>query len=246
MSVATDDVAKAKARGAFPKYLREVGTIVLGVLIALIVGEVANAVRERVEAQRSMAAVRSDMMDNSSSFELTAPWGDCALRRLDALSAELALVRKTGRLRDIGEVGGLFGTTYRSGSWDSAVANRDTLFLDPARVADLTDYHEVLSLLRVNRDEINLGWARLGVMSHAAGRMDDNTFSSLNQTIAELRYRTKFSMLAARLSLDGHRRLGFPVVYTLFNGKPQTRAESWRQVKAQQVCQPLEVAPAGK
>ncbi|MEO5578769.1 MAG: hypothetical protein ABIR25_06955 [Sphingomicrobium sp.] len=226
--------------------MREVGTIVLGVLIALVIGEIANAVRQRVEAQRSMAAVRADMIDNSSTLELMAPWGNCALKRLDALSAELAIVRKTGRLRDIGDVDGLFGTTYRSGSWESAVANRDVLFLDPARVADLTDYHEVLSLLRVNRDEINLGWARLTVMSHAAGRMDDNTFSSLNQSIAELRYRTKFSLLAARILIDAHRRLGFPVVYTPMNGKPQTREAAWRGAKADPVCQPLEVAPGGK
>jgi hypothetical protein len=43
------------------KFLREVTSIVLGVLIALAIGEVAEAVRWRVRVGNSMAAIRQEM-----------------------------------------------------------------------------------------------------------------------------------------------------------------------------------------
>lgn len=238
------DAAQPKHFRGWRSFLREVGIIVLGVLIALVVGEAANAVRQRVEAGRSMEAIRADLIDNSS-FELTAIAAGCADRRLNSISHEIALFRKTGRLRDIGEIGSPPITTFRSGSWDSAVSNRDTLFLDKARVADLTDYHELLRAYRLTQDEASLDWARMELVSHAPGPMDDNTLATVKQTIVELRYRTRLIALFARLLLETHKRLGLPVVSSPFNGKPQTREGSLRKVKTMPFCQPLQVAQSG-
>jgi hypothetical protein len=158
------------------------------------------------------------------------------------LAEELALARKGGRLRNIGEIGYLPVTTFRSGSWDSAVANRDSLFLNKTEVADLTDYHDVLGSYRSNSDESRLAWARLGVLSNAPGPIDDNTLTAARQSIAELRYRIGMGGLMARVSLEAHKRLGFPIVYTPFNGVPQTREDSLRKAKESELCGPLQVS----
>jgi hypothetical protein len=222
-------------------FLGEVGIIVLGVLLALLIGEVANAIRQRVEANRAMEAVRADMIDNSSAFEVAPLYVDCANRRLDAVSQEITQVRRTGRLRNIGEIGIPGATTLRSGSWESAVANRDTLFIDAARIADLTDYHELLGQYRALQEQANLDWARLGLLTHAAGSMDENTMATVRQTVVELRYRTKMVGLIARLLLETHQGLGFPVVYAPFNGVSRTKEEVFRSVQAGPFCQRLQV-----
>lgn len=236
------DASEAIQPHGWRNFLREVGIIVLGVLIALIVGEVATAVRQRVEARRSMDAIRADMIDNSSTFEIALVVVPCAQRRLDALADELALARKVGRLRKIGEIGRPPTSTFRSGSWASAVANRDSLFLNKAEVADLTDYHDLLGSYQVNRDESSLAWARLGVLSNAPGPIDDNTLAAASQGIAELRYRTRMVGVMARVLLEAHKRLGFPIVYTPYNGMPQTREASLRRARELELCRPLQVS----
>lgn len=222
-------------------FLAEVGIIVLGVLIALVIGEIATAVRQRVEARRSMAAIRSDMIDNSASFEMSVFDLSCAGRRIDAVSRELEQARRIGRLSDIGEIGRSWYSTFRMGSWDSAVSNRDVLFLPPDQVAELTDYHEAMAILQELQQQMNLDWSRLAVLSHAPGRIDDNTLSAARQTIAELRFRTRAASLAATLMLETHRRLGFPVVYTPFNNQPRTREQSLRRLRERDFCRPLQV-----
>jgi hypothetical protein len=116
-------------------FLGDVGIFVLGVLVALIIGEVPNASRQRVEATRTMVAVRAGMFDNSTSFEVTSRLVKCANRRLDAVPQELAQLRRTGRRPAIGEDGSQGWSDFlcqgwsdfRSGSYESAVANPDTL-----------------------------------------------------------------------------------------------------------------------
>lgn len=231
-----------KGWGAFG---REVGVIVLGVLIALVVGEAANAVRLRVEAQRAMEVVRADMIDNSAAFEIRIVTAACARRRLDELTQEIADLRRTGRLRYIGKIGGPPLQTFRAGTWDSAVGNRDVLFVDRHRVAELTDYHELLREYRAIEDVAALDWARLRVLSHAAGPVDGNTLAAVSQTIAELRYRTDRAEHLAHQMLDVHRGLGFPVEYLPFNGQPRTRESALRSIREDLFCRPLQVAEGG-
>lgn len=223
------------------KFLREVGSIVLGVLIALGLGEVADAVRLRVSAKRALAAVRADMIDNAVAFDLQTLRTACANRRLDVLTAELDAARRTGKLRDIGEIGGTAPRTFRSGSWESAVANGDTLYLDKELVADTTDYHVALQIFRSEEVETGLGWARLGVLTHAPGPIDDNTLSSARQTIAELRYHTKTGTMAAAALREMNATLLVPLEYTSYNGQPWTRSQAFQMIRQGPLCRPLEI-----
>jgi hypothetical protein len=186
------------------------------------------------------------MIDNSSTFEIAGWAASCAQRRLEGLSNELANSRKTGQLSRLGEIGRMPIASFRSGSWDSAVANRDVLFLNKADVAELTDYHDVLQTYQALRDESSLDWARLTVLSNTPGPLDENTYAMAKQTIAELRYRTRTIEMMARVLLETQKRLGFPVIYTPYNGKPQTREESFRRVRESPLCRPLDVSQASR
>lgn len=220
-------------------FLREVGIIVLGVLIALGFGEVADAVRHRVNAQRALAAVRADMIDNTSSFELWPLAERCGRRRLATVAAELDHARRTGRLRDIGEIGTSSTRSFRTGTWESAVGNGDTLFMDKAVVAELSDYHDGLRTYGEVRDEAAMDWARLSVLAHAPGPIDDNTLSSARQTLAELKARTARAYRLADLLLMHHRRMGVPIEYLPFNGQPRSREQTVQAIKGSILCRPL-------
>ena len=223
------------------KFVKDVGGIVLGVLIALAIGEVADAARKRVHAGMAFDAVRTDMLDNYAMFEMTALAGPCIERRLAAVSAELEHARSTGQLRDIGDIGFGDSSTFRTGAWERAVANGDTLYMSDDRVAGLADYHDLLRMYRAYMDDALLDWARLGALSDAPGAIDDNTLSSARLTVAELKFRTSSIAYIATLLVQVHEQLGLPAAYTPFNGVPRSRDDLPRLVNESQICQALEV-----
>ena len=172
------------------KFAKDVGGIVLGVLIALGIGEVADAVRKRVNANIAANAVRADMLDNYAVFEVEVLSATCVEGRIAALTAELEHARSVGQLRDIGDIGFGASSTFRTGAWDRAVANGDTLYMSDQKVAGLADYHDLLRIYRAYmEDALRIGRA-LEFLSDAPGAIDDNTLSSARITVAELKYRT--------------------------------------------------------
>lgn len=231
---------EVQARGQ-RTFLAEVGIIILGVLVALFIGEAATAVRQRVDAQRSMEAIRADMIDNSSQFELTLLLNSCADRRLDVISAEIAKARLSGILPDVGDLGVWGGSTARTGAWESAVANQNILFLDKERVAKLTDYHEGLEFYQTFQNDAALNWARLTVLTHAPGCISDDTLAFVSQAIAEIRHQNRYTTLLANVLLQTHNELGFPVEYTPMNGKPTNKKDTIRSIKTLPNCQPLQI-----
>jgi len=224
------------------KFAKDVGGIVLGVLIALGIGEIADTARKHLNARLAFDAVRADMLDNYQMFEVTTLMAPCIERRLAAVTDELEHARRTGRLRDIGDIGSGASSTFRTGAWERAVANGDTLYMSDDRVAELTDYHELLRFYSAHMEEGNLDWARLTVLSGTPGEIDENTLANARQTVAELQYRMSALAGEAELLMQVHGGLGLPAHYSAFNGVSRDR-EQWRRlVNDSQICQPLEVA----
>lgn len=92
------------------KFVREVGSVVLGVLIALGIGEIAEAVRWKIRVDNSMKAVRVEMAGNRFNLAERVAFQPCLERRLEAIGAILAEARRTGILPRIETAG---TTAYR-------------------------------------------------------------------------------------------------------------------------------------
>ena len=92
------------------KFVREVGSVVLGVLIALGIGEIAEGVRWKIRVNHSLKAVRIEMAGNRWNLAERVAFQPCLERRLAAIGAILAEARRTGVLPRIETVG---TTAYR-------------------------------------------------------------------------------------------------------------------------------------
>src|SRR5829696_1842759 len=92
------------------KFVREVGSVVLGVLIALGIGEIAEAVRWKIRVDNSIEAVRTEMAGNRWNLADRVAFHPCVERRLAALGAARAGAPRTGALPRIGIAG---TTAYR-------------------------------------------------------------------------------------------------------------------------------------
>lgn len=92
------------------KFIGEVGSVVLGVLIALGIGEIAEAVRWKIRVDNSMEAVRTEMAGNRWNLAERVAFQPCLERRLAAIGAILAEARRTGVVPRIETAG---TTAYR-------------------------------------------------------------------------------------------------------------------------------------
>jgi hypothetical protein len=87
------------------KFIREVGSVVLGVLIALALGEVAEAVRWQVRTAKSNAAIDLELSRTSGVLDERVLVQPCLDQRLALLDRIIRAARATGSLPAIGEIG---------------------------------------------------------------------------------------------------------------------------------------------
>ncbi len=84
------DIHKPKPIHNWREFLKEVGTIVLGILIALGLEQAVEALHERQLARESEAAIHEEMAENVRRVEYRLGNQACDLKRLDEISALLA------------------------------------------------------------------------------------------------------------------------------------------------------------
>lgn len=101
-------------------YLREVSIVLLGVLIALALEQVALGWRERVRTEGLRASIDEELADFAEVATLRRELQDCILARLDAIDAVLATPGAAGPWRGVDRPPFFF--TSR-GAWNSDAAD---------------------------------------------------------------------------------------------------------------------------
>ena len=84
------EIHKPHAAKTWNEFFIELGTIVLGILIALGLEQAVETMRERELAREAEAAIREEMADNVSRLEYRLSNQNCIQKRLDDISALLA------------------------------------------------------------------------------------------------------------------------------------------------------------
>jgi len=204
------------------KFLRKIGSIVLGVLIALAIGEVADTLRHRASADRAMAAVRREAGINGLYVEERMIKGRCIARRLEAIRNELAAARSSGKMRRLTVIGRPNIRPLTDVAWTALAGSDDLFYAPPREVLHWRVYSEQLeSYMRLQEQE-QLGWARLRVLENRAGGIDGDLMAELETTVEELRdYADTLNIMARQQWMTG-RMLHVTTDYTTFHTPLQT------------------------
>ena len=101
--------------------LREIGNIVLGVLIALALGAVATAIGWRIEAASARSALADELGEIIGQGLERERADQCVERKLDAIAAILTEAEHSGRLPATGSIGNPIYRTWSVGVWGSTV-----------------------------------------------------------------------------------------------------------------------------
>jgi len=84
------EIHKPHAAKSWKEFFIELGTIVLGILIALSLEQAVEAMHERALAREAEAAIRVEMAENVSRLKYRLNNERCIQKRLDEISALLA------------------------------------------------------------------------------------------------------------------------------------------------------------
>lgn len=193
------DIHKPKPAHSWRDFLVEIGTIVIGVLIALTAEQAVEAVHMRhlIEADRRILAreLALDLSDGVIRMRM-AP---CVDARLNALSAQLDQAERAGRLPPMPVPGRPRDLVFSSGGWNNVVASTAAPHFPPEELYALEFvYHLMATADRVGEDESH-AWSQIYTMAGPGRPLDPGVAQSLRVALTDARTNNlKMATIATR------------------------------------------------
>src|SRR3569833_867709 len=132
------DIHKAKPWHGGREFLKEIGTIVIGVLIALAGEQAVEALHGRHQANAGEAVLREAFLREVNNAALREAQDACVAARLATLSSVVQKGTETGRLPPIGAIGLPAFTPWTVGAWPALVADQTVSHLPRAKAIAYT------------------------------------------------------------------------------------------------------------
>jgi hypothetical protein len=169
------------------KFLREVGSVVLGVLVALALGAVASEIGWRIEVAEARGALAEEMGEVLGQARERERLQSCFDRKLDAVAAIVDKAALDGRLPPVGDLGDPLVRTWSRGVWDSTQNAETAAHFDRETLDNLSGVYEFVDRLnRINERELDL-WTRLYTIVGPGRPIGEEEVAGLRQTISDAR-----------------------------------------------------------
>ena len=220
------------------KFVREVGSVVLGVLIALGIGEIAEAVRWKIRVDNSMKAVRIEMAGNRFNLAERVAFQPCLERRLEAIGAILAEARRTGILPRIETAG---TTAYRmidTSAFEVAWSEGVPLHMDRGQarqVALLYDMSTGLYGELVEKEQES--WRTLQLLEGPGGPIGGDLVTLLLQAWINAKSQGRLIGIMARQGDEKMVEFGIPAI--LDDAEVWTARDFRERVPKVEICGPM-------
>jgi hypothetical protein len=179
------DIHKPKSVHSFGELVREIGVIVIGVVIALAGEQAVEALHWIHEANEADAALKLTFVREVDNAALRQVENGCIVRRLASLSAILAQASESGRLPPIEDIGRPLSTPWTIGEWEALVANQTVAHLPREKMIAYTAIHQRAAFLSALGDQEEQQWTILGSMAGGGRRLSDVEAEQLRITLAE-------------------------------------------------------------
>jgi len=155
-------VKKQQSRAArWPELAREIGVIVIGVLIALAAQQVVDALHWRDEVKHARAALADDFAGDIALADERREIAPCLASRLQEIAGILEGTAKTGRLPPVGLLGAPPLRTWTATSWDSVLSSQTAAHLPREELVTFGTLAEYGRQLTRNNDQELDAWTEL-------------------------------------------------------------------------------------
>jgi hypothetical protein len=179
------DIHKPKPWHGVREFLKEIGTIVIGVLIALSAEQGVEAFHWRHEVEVEREALLSEAHDNLSSAAYRQSEQGC-------IDARLAQISEVFRRHAHGQALGLKRPVARpplwtatTGSWDIAVSGQALGHMPQNEKLAFSDAFNTYKHFSFLRQEEDAGWRKLALLD-SPDLLDANDWSSLHGAWGDL------------------------------------------------------------
>lgn len=205
---------KSHAARGWREFLKEVGIIVLGVLIALGAEQAAVAVQEARKAAHAEALVRDEFALNVAFARERLAATPCMLSRLDALRRVLLKTSDKAPLPDLGEIGTVPERPFEWQAWEAMVSAGLVDHLADQRRWSYQHIYLNGGANDAYQEEEQRDWAALYSLSGASRVIDIRTREQLLQTIEQARNTARFMQVIAQHMVDFAQPLNLPAAHT--------------------------------
>lgn len=219
------------------KFVREVGSVVLGVLIALGIGEVADWGRWQWRVSVSEAAMRAELSGNRFNVAERRSYQRCMTQQLEDIGAILAEARRTHRLQNIADFGSPGRRPTLFGALDSATSEGALLHMRRETANDYTGAYAMARYYDAEIEQEAQPWATLRLLANAPGPIDGDLLATLLDAWAQAKVHTHWVGLIAEQSDDDLKRLGIEI-------QDMPAGTTWQSIKRDSavttpVCKPV-------
>ena len=194
------DIHKPKPVHGWRDFIKEIGSIVLGVSIALAAEQAVEWWHWKNQVAEAREAIAQELAGNIEAGLDQLNASTCAKKRLDALTTALDDATKSGQLPPIGDFRQAPLRGWPTGTWNSVLASQTAAHFPPAELhmlASLYDFIEHGS--QMNGEQVN-AWSDLHVMVGQGRATTPGEIASLRSTIARARMLdNSIGLVAARM-----------------------------------------------
>ncbi|MEO8455992.1 MAG: hypothetical protein ABI454_12615 [Sphingomicrobium sp.] len=192
-------------------FVGEVGVIVLGVLIAIGLGQIVDAVRWRAEVRDARAALTDDMAQSNRVFAYRVAAHDCVARRLDRLNDIIERSAKHQAVPALGDVFPDIGNALFKNAWETSRAAQTLVHFDRKTLRLYGSYYLQLDNIGVFILREGEDWGVLRVLSGDPGRLGPTDIASLRIAAMHASFENDIIAGIAQDELDNSKELGVAV-----------------------------------
>lgn len=169
------------------QFVGEVGIIVLGVLVALAAGQLAENLHQSSEAREARAEIQGELEINMARLASRSAQRPCVQHRLSEIQGLLDNAERSGTITTPNWIGRPQFWTMQSVRWDAVSEAGRAALLPPN---ELTNYGLMYSIMRNITGAMiseQADWARLRTLEHLQ-RLTPEMVFELNSTLQDARY----------------------------------------------------------
>jgi len=206
------EIHKPKPIHNWREFLKEVGTIVLGVCVALGAEQAVEWAHWRNQVTTARSAIAQELVRVMSNGLERVRETQCVEQRLDAVAAILDQASRTGSLPPVPQINQTHFRTWPDDVWRTVVASQSAPHFPQQELARLGRIYSQEAILSVtNRDEM-LAWANLSAMVGPGRRLDPASEAELRKALSEARYYNRaMTLMGGQIArLIGRMDLPFP------------------------------------
>lgn len=180
----TVEIHKPKPWHGWREFLKELGTVALGVGIALAAEQCVEWVHWRNQVADARQAIATEM-----AFDVQAAIGrlkeqDCVERRLDELGQIVDAASRSGNLPPVGMIGAPPLHQWNSGVWESVLTSQAASHFPRQNLSRLASSYNYVQLANVEHISETEVWGRLSAITGPGRRFDPASEAELRRDLS--------------------------------------------------------------